>query len=335
VIGLVMTMLFIEDVRYKSAGPFDWIGFVLSGISLSCLMFGLEAASRGMGSMVQMGALFGIGIVAGILYFRHARHHPSPLLDFSLMRIPTFGWSVIAGACSRNAAGAAPFLLPMMLQIGFGVSAAESGLVTFAGALGSMLMRIIARPALHRFGFRNTLIWAGLVATLLLGAIAVFRPSWPWIAIYAVLLVQGCFQSLQFMAYNTICYADIPRQRMSSATSFYTTFQQIFLSVGIATAAAALAASTAIFGHATPTLGDFTIAWLAVTAVALCAPVVSVFFDPDAGSELSGRQQQPASIPARPAVQAPAPPPSARPALRRPTTAFLERSRAGRRQGRG
>ncbi|MBV9811893.1 MAG: MFS transporter [Acetobacteraceae bacterium] len=333
VIGLAMTAIFIDDMHYKTAGPFDRAGFVLSGLSLACLIFGLETASRGIGSVFELGGLLVVGLVSGILYFRHARHHPNPLLDFSLMRIPTFKWSVIAGACSRNGAGAMPFLLPMMLQIGFGISAAQSGTVTFAGAAGSMIMRLIARPALHRWGFRNTLIWAGLAATLLVGCIAMFRPSWPWIAIYLVLLVQGCLQSLQFMAYNTICYADIPRQRMSAATSFYTTFQQVFLSVGIATSAAALSASTALLGHKDPTLADFSVAFFAVTAVALFAPAVSALLDPNAGAELSGRPS-PAEV-SRPEPAAAVAPPPPRPTMRRPTTALLDRStRAARQRGR-
>ena len=174
------------------------------------------------------------------------------------MRVPTFGISVLAGALSRIAVGAMPFLLPMMLQIGFGMSASESGLVTFASAVGSLAMRLAARPLLHRIGFRNTLVWVGLISTVLLGSTAAFRPGWPLVAIYAVLLFGGFFQSLQFMAYNTIAYADIPRPRMSSATSFYTTFQQLCISLGIATAAAALAGSMFVAGHPVPHLSDFT-----------------------------------------------------------------------------
>ena len=93
------------------------------------------------------------------------------------------------------------------------------------------------------------LIWVGLIATLLLACTAAFRPSWPVAAIYFVLLADGFFQSLQFMAYNTIAYADVPRPQMSAATSFYTTFQQMSLTLGIAVSAAVLAASVDLLGH--------------------------------------------------------------------------------------
>jgi MFS family permease len=143
---------------------------------------------------------------------------------------------------------------------------------------------------LKRLGFRRTLIWIGLISTAFLATTAGFRPSWPLPAIYAVLLLGGFFQSLQFMAYNTIAYADIPRARMSAATSFYTTLQQLCLSLGIATAAAALAGATSLAGRAGPGLNQFSIAYLVVASVAVFAPLVSMALRPDAGAELSGQK---------------------------------------------
>jgi MFS family permease len=166
VIGLIMVTLFIDDVKESTPGKFDIPGFVLSGISLACLMFGIELASRGVGSLVATGVLIGVGVVSGVGYWLHSRGHPSPILDFSLMRIPTFGISVFAGSLSRISVGAVPFLLPMMLQIGFGISAAQSGLITFASAAGSLAMRVSARPMLRRLGFRDTMIWVGVISTL-------------------------------------------------------------------------------------------------------------------------------------------------------------------------
>ena len=147
-----------------------------------------------------------------------------------------------------------PFLLPMMFQLGFGLSAAQSGLITFVSSVGSLGMRLVAPGILRRLGFRNVLMWIGLIATLILALSAAFRPSWPVALIYIVLLMNGFFQSLQFMAYNTIAYADVPRPQMSTATSFYTTFQQMSLTLGIAISAAVLAASVRALGHDGPQL---------------------------------------------------------------------------------
>ncbi len=281
---------YIDNVREPGRVSFDLPGMVLSGVALASLMWGIEMGSRGVGSR-------GLALVAGRdrggrrrALSAYARRHPQPVLDFRLMRIQTFRISVIAGTLSRISVGAMPFLLPMMLQLGFGVCAAESGMITFASSVGSLAMKASAPVLLRRLGFRNTLVWVGLVATLLMGTIAFFRPSWPMAWIYTVLLAGGFLQSLQFMAYNTVAYADVPRRRMSAATSFYTTFQQLSLSLGIAVSAAALAGSAALYGHAQLMLPDFTVAFLVVAAVSMLAPVASTGLRPDAGAELSGHR---------------------------------------------
>jgi hypothetical protein len=204
--------------------------------------------------------------------------------------------SLLCGSLSRIAVGAMPFLMPMMFQLGFGLSAVHSGLITFVSSIGSLAMRACAPAILKRVGFRPVLTWIGALATGLLAVSAAFRPDWPLPLIYGVLVANGFFQSLQFMAYNTIAYADVPREDMSAATSFYTTFQQMSLTMGIAVSAAALAASIAITHHAEPMLPDFSAAFLFVAAISFMAPLLATRLEPGAGAELSGHLDRPTAV---------------------------------------
>lgn len=292
-LGIVLATLFIDDVREANPGPLDVVGMALSGVALACLMFGLELAGHGVGSGGLAAALGLGGAGAGALYWRHARRQRSPVLDFRLMRVPTFGVSVLSGSLFRIAIGAIPFLLPLMLQLGFGLSAAASGSITFVSSAGSLLMRACAKPLLRRFGFRRVLAGNGVISMALLACCAAFRPSCPVAAIYAVLLVGGFFQSLQFTAYNTVAYADLAPGRMSAATSFYSTFQQLSLSLGITVSAAVLAASAALSGRAAPSLGDFSAAFLVIAGIGLLAAPAGLRLRPDAGEELSGHRARP------------------------------------------
>ncbi|HEX4111577.1 MAG TPA: MFS transporter [Stellaceae bacterium] len=286
--GLALAIRFIPDFREASSSRFDFPGLILSGTALSCLIFGCEFASHGVTSLTLTLVLFGIGIVAGALYILYARRVSEPILDISLMRIPTFNLAVIGGSLWRIAGGSLPFLMPLMMQLGFGKSAVASGAITFMSSAGSMVMKASAPRVLRRFGFRNTMIWNAAIATALLASCAAFRPSWPEWAIYGVLLVTGFFQSLQFTAYNTIAFAEIPPNRSSAAMSFYSTFQQLMLSLGICVAATVLNASIAVSGHAHATLGDFTVAFLTVTAISIWTAPLSARFNPRAGEEMSG-----------------------------------------------
>jgi len=292
-LGLYLATVFIEDVREPDPGQFDLRGFCLSSVSLSCLMYGFEMASRGIGeSALTTGAVLAVGVAAGLAYVRHARWTLNPIIDFRLMKIPTFGISVIAGSLTRITGGALPFLLPMMMQLGFGFSAARSGMITFSTAAGSVLMKVVAGPILRRFGFRATLVWNGVIATSFLAVCALFRPAWPQLAINGVLLAGGFFQSLQFTAYNTVAYADIPQPRMSSATSYYATFQQLMLSMGICVSSALLALSMAVAGHPAPRLSDFTVAFLGVTCLSILASPVCARLPRDAGAAMSGHRPE-------------------------------------------
>jgi hypothetical protein len=177
-----------------------------------------------------------------------------------------------------------------MMQLGFGLSAIESGAITFMSAAGAMLMKATAPPILRRAGFRTTLIWNGLIATGFVAICAAFRPSWPVWAIDVILLLGGFFQSLQFTGYNTIAYADIALERMSAATAFYSTFQQLMLSVGICVSAGALHLSILVSGHDRPLPADFSVAFLLVTAISLFASPLCALLPRDAGAEISGQK---------------------------------------------
>ena len=154
-------------------------------------------------------------------------------------------------------------------------------------------MKPATQRALRLFGFRTTLLWNGAVSAVLLGASALFRPDWPVAAIYAVLIVGGFLRSLQFTAYNTIAYADIPRDRMSAATSLYATIQQLSLTLGITVGAAALELATVLSGRAQPVTADFSVAFVVVALVSLAAAPVSRMMPPDAGAEISGHGAPP------------------------------------------
>ena len=287
-LGMVLTTRYIPQLRDPEDGGFDPIGMAQSGISLACLIFGLESASRGAGSMGATVAILTVGLAAGLLYARHARRTTNPILDFRLMREPTFRLSVLGGSATRIATGGSAFLIPSMLQLGFGLSAAQSGLVTFCGPLGAVCMRIFTRRLLRRYGFRTLMTMNGLSAGVLLFACALFRPGWPFWILSLVLFLNGLAQSLQYMSYNTIAYADIKGERMSAATSFYTTFQQMTLTLGICIAAGSMAVSRALAGRQAIGLADFSVALGVVGALALLAAPVSSRLDPLAGREISG-----------------------------------------------
>ncbi len=288
VAGFILVSLFIADMRETDPGPFDFAGLVLSGLALAGFMGILEVAGRDLVPLWAVLAMALTTLAAGTSYVLRARRQERALLDFTLMRLPTFAVSVLAGSLFRVGIGAIPFLLPMMLQLGFGRSAAQSGMITFASAIGAIGVKPATQWVLRRFGFRNVLTFNAIGCAAGLAAYAGFRPSWPVAALYAVLMLNGVMRSIQFTAYNAVAYADVPRARMSAATTLYSMLQQVSLTIGIPISAGVLQLARAGTSHAVPVTADFALAFLVVAAISGLAGPISLLLPSDAGQEMSG-----------------------------------------------
>jgi EmrB/QacA subfamily drug resistance transporter len=291
-IGLLAAWRFVPRPLPAAPPPLDARGLVFAGLALALLMFGLENAGRGLVSAVVWGGSIAVGLAIGIAAVRHARRVEQPAIDLSLLRIPTFHASVVAGTVFRIAAGCSPFLLALTLQAGFGWSASESGSIAFATAVGAFAMKPMTRPLLRAFGFRRVLLGNGAIAAAGLAAGALFTPAWPGYAIFAVLAAGGLARSLQFTAYNTLAFADLPAEKLSAGTSLYGTAQQLPQALGVVLASAVITIGMAIGGRESAGLADFELAFVVAGLVALLAVPMSLHLSPDAGAEVTGHRRR-------------------------------------------
>jgi EmrB/QacA subfamily drug resistance transporter len=289
VIGIVAVTLFIPDVSVPGrGGRLDLSGLVLSGLAMAALMGFFETIGRDIVPLPYTLGALAVGLAAIALYARHAAGMVHPVLDFSLLRVATFANSVVAGSLFRVSVGAMPFLLPLMLQLAFHDSPMQSGLITFASAMGAILMKPATQPILRAFGFRTVLVVNGGLAAAFIAICAAFQPSWPPLLLDFLLLLGGIFRSLQFTAFNAIAYGDIPRSQMSAATTLYATIQQLTLTLGVVIGAAVLELFSAWHGHSTAMRADYAAAFIVVAVIgALTVPFCALLKD-DAGEVLSG-----------------------------------------------
>jgi EmrB/QacA subfamily drug resistance transporter len=297
-LGVALATLFIADTREPQTPPLDLTGFVLSGIGLSGLVFAFETMGRGILPGPAVIALLAVGLVAVALYARHAQRAIHPVIDLSLLKIQTFRANIWGGLLFRIGIGALPFLMPLLLQVGFGLDAFNSGLLTFAAAAGALTMKVSAGPILRRFGFRRVLIANALVSAAFLASYSLFQIATPGWLIMLLLLAGGFFRSLQFTALNTIGYADVPPERMSLATSFASMAQQLSMSLGVGVGALALHVSASLHGGSALAAGDFAFAFYVVAASAALSALVFLPLPANAGAEVSGHVRSVAGKPA-------------------------------------
>ena len=293
ILGIYLATRYIPDVKTDEPLPFDFRGFLLAGFGIGGLAFGATTVGLNYLPGGVVAALMIGGAVSTFAYVIHARHTPAPLLDLSLFSLPTFRASVLGGFIFRIGVGALPFLMPLLLQLGFKMSPFRSGLITFCTALGAMSMKAVVPRILRRYGFRPTLILNALISSAFIAACAAFTPGTPVVIIMAVLVVGGFFRSLEFTCINTIAYAEIDSRRMSRATSLVSVGQQLSVSAGVAIGALAVETATRINGSPAITAADFPPAFLLITLVSASATLIFMQLAPDAGEELANRSPGP------------------------------------------
>jgi MFS family permease len=293
VAGIVLATIFIEDVRAEKPDPLDTVGILLAGVGIGGLAFGGSVLGLNFLPTGVVVALIVIGAVSTYAYVLHARRTPAPVLDLSLLQIPSLRAAVLGGFIYRSGIGAMPFLLPLLFQLGFHMTAFQSGLITLCNVIGAMGMKTIIPIILRNIGFRRALTVNALISTALVGACATFMPGVSFVWIVAVLTLGGFFRSLEFTSLNTIAYADVEHRHMSRATSLIAVGQQLSISIGVAVGALAVDVTLWWRGHDTIMAADFQPAWLTVAAISALSCLVFWRMPSDAGAALSQRAPSP------------------------------------------
>jgi MFS family permease len=292
-IGIALALAWIRNERGAARKPFDGLGFALGGGACVAFMYGIELLGRQDAPWSQVGTFIGVALVLGWFAWRHARRHPHPLLDLRALEVPSFAVAVWGGSLFRIAISTAPFLLPLLFQVGFGMDAFHSGLLVLTLFAGNLAMKTVTNPVLRRFGFRTTLLGNGLVVVMAAAACAFFTPATPWPVIGAVLFVNGLARSMQFTSLTTLSLAEIPAHNMSGASTLSSMVQQMTMGMGIAFGALCLRLAAFAEGNGTgvPSVMDFRIAFGLVAVVALAALFDVRRLAPDAGEEVSGHRR--------------------------------------------
>src|SRR5262245_7920005 len=292
-VGIALVTRYIENIRAEAPEPFDFLGMFLAGLGVGGLAFGLSVLGLDYLPWWLVAALIGTGATATAAYVVHARRTPVPVLDLKLLKLPTFRASVAGGFLFRLGAGAIPFLLPLLLQVGFKLTPFQSGLITFCSALGAMTMKTAVPTILRQFGFRAVLTVNAVIGSAFLAACAAFTPATPFPVMMAVLLVGGFFRSLEFTSLNAIAYADIPPALVGRATALASVAQQLALSTGVAIGALAVDVTVQLRHHPAIMPDDFAPAFLLVAAISALAAPVFWRLSPHAGAELADRTPAP------------------------------------------
>ena len=285
-VGILLALRFVEDQPLSTPPRFDMVGFLLCGSGLGLVQFGLENLGHPMLPTAAVVAMTTAGVLLLAAFVPYSRGRRDPALDLGLFAIRSFRVSTLAGGLSRIGVNAVPFMLPLLFQIGFGLSPVVSGSLTFVSSMGTWVVRPVSAGLLRRFGFRGLLTGNGVVCAAMIASFALVRPSTPHWLVLLMVLAFGIARSTQFMTTNTLTYSDMPAERLSRGTSLGGVIQQLTISFGVSIAAAALGV---IAGEGNrPSVADFHKAFLLVAVITLVSAPGFLRLRTEDGADVSG-----------------------------------------------
>ncbi|MBB5408357.1 MULTISPECIES: MFS transporter [unclassified Paraburkholderia] len=289
--AIAIALAIVPNLRGTERKPLDVVGLLLSGVALTAILYGAELASQPATNPWLAVSIVAGGLLVGALAFQHAKRHSYPLVDVSTLKVPTFSVTVITGSFTRIGIGAVPYLMPLLFQVGFGLSAFRSGLLLLASALGNLGMKALTTRILQRYGFRMVSIVDVAVAGIFIIACGLLTPDVPLVFVLIVVFVYGVARSMQFSTLATLAYADIPQPQMSAASTLWSAAAQMTIGLGIAFGAVSLRVAALFNGETTGhvfTLDDFRLAFLFAGVLTLLSVLGYMRLARNAGQSIGG-----------------------------------------------
>jgi EmrB/QacA subfamily drug resistance transporter len=287
VLGGALALWFFKDFRAPAPARFDLVGFAIVGVALFLLELALENVGHPVLPTGLGIAFLPIALVMLLVYWHHAKHSPAPVLDLNLLQIKTFNIGTMVGGLCRVGLDATPFLLPLLFQVGFGLSATAAGLLTVSSVAGAMVVRTVSRWLLRLLGFRRALVGGALLSGGVTAGFALLGVETPYWMIVLFVLISGCVRSIQYLALNTISYADVPSAMLSRATGFGGVVQQLARGFGVAVGAALLAI---VSGVGPVTIDHFRIVFVLIALLPLLSALGFLRLSRSDGAEVSGHR---------------------------------------------
>ncbi len=292
IIAMILAWRLFPQQPADQPKHFDKPGFVLTGLAMLALVTGLELISQDHILWTTAVLLLAAGAAMSVLAVRHLSRSAAPMVHLGSLVIPTFRISMGGGSLFRITISAVPFLLPLMLQVGFGMDPFHAGLLVLAVFAGNLAMKPATTPLIRRFGFRPVLVVNGLLSVFSLLFCAFLTPGTPDWLIMLLLFLGGLSRSMQFTGISTLAFSDVPASHMADANTLFSTALQLSVGLGITVGALGTRFGEQLVERmqwqAVPGM-SFKVAFVVIAVITLFGWLDMLRLKPDAGATVSGK----------------------------------------------
>jgi EmrB/QacA subfamily drug resistance transporter len=242
--GFLLSLRLIRGAADPDPRPLDWRGLTALGAGIAAALIALEniRVSGTEWAPVAGGVAVAVVLLGGAVW--HLLRHRHPLVQLRVLRVRTLRITVSAGSLYRLVITAVPFLLPLQLQLVFGWTPFQSGLLVAMLFLGNIAIKPTTTPLMRRFGIRRVLLVNAVLSIGCFGLLASLSRTMPVILIAAILFVSGALRSVGFTAYNSLAFSDVGGAELTHANTLNAAVQELAAGLGIAVGALLLSSLT-------------------------------------------------------------------------------------------
>lgn len=247
-IAAVITYYYVPNVKSSRERSFDLKGFVFLSSGVAGILFFVDTC---MDTQVYFLLKIVMLLVGGMGFYAYRLHNsrtPQPLFDVNVWQQSRAMRCMLLSFVMRIAMLSAPFLIPILLQTGYHMSAWHSGLVLIIPALGFGLAKPLLQRLLPHYTEKQVISGALLVnaSSIALLTLQVYKLS--FVILLPNLLVFGLTQSLVVGLCNSTIYRSAP----DNLTSQITTINSSVIQLGACFAVTIASLILMLSGHYVP-----------------------------------------------------------------------------------
>jgi EmrB/QacA subfamily drug resistance transporter len=293
-------VLFVRESRQPHPGRFDLPGFLLSGLGLGLLMYGVsEGPVKGWHSPDVL-ATIAAGVVLLVAMVAVELRTTDPMVNLRLLGNRLFRSSNGVMVLGSIAFLGTLYAISLYYQDGRGLSALDSGLSTFPEAVGVMAGAQLATRWLYPLLGPRRHITGGLVGVAIsIGLLGLLGPGTSLWWARLLMLTLGLAMAQVFVPVQAAAFATITPEATGRASTMFNTVRQIGGAIGVAlltTAIVTIGPVHIVGGHPVANLTAYRVAFVVAAAVALIGTACSLTIrDADAARTIPQRKSRPAT----------------------------------------
>lgn len=268
---IAMAIRVVPDVRHNADAPRpDLVGGLILAVAIAALVLGLVQGNDWGWSSDRVitawaAAATGVAVFAWLI-----THHPAPVIDPALLRVPTFAWANVAQLLFNVAFGVGLLSRVLWMQEEWGYSAVRTGLAVAVGPVFVPITSLLATRYLRIPPAFMIALGSGLFgASALWQALATGeQPAYltemlgPWV-------VSGIGVGLAMPNLVAAATAALPPHQAATGSGVVNMGRQVGMVLGTSV-------MVALLGAGLPSLTRFQHVWVFMAASALAAAVAAL-----------------------------------------------------------